>query len=92
MARRSAPPISLCCSPSAGSAATSCDLSDRLERFRSDGSRRARDARRLAGGWATQARQPLSPREAAADLSDGALIAMAYPDRIAKARGAAANF
>jgi ATP-dependent helicase HrpB len=74
-----------------GLGGTSCDLSERLERFRGDGSRRARDARRLSASWAKQAAAALS-RAAPADLSDGALIAMAYPDRIAKARGASGEF
>jgi ATP-dependent helicase HrpB len=74
-----------------GLGGTSCDLSERLERFRGDGSRRARDARRLSASWAKQASATLS-RAAPADLSDGALIAMAYPDRIAKARGASGEF
>jgi ATP-dependent helicase HrpB len=74
-----------------GLGGTSCDLSERLERFRGDGSRRARDARRLSASWAKQAAAALS-RAAPADLSDGALIAMAYPDRIAKARGAGGEF
>ncbi len=74
-----------------GLGGTGCDLSDRLERFRSDGSRRARDARRLAGSWAKQA-QSAADRNERTDISDGALIAIAYPDRIAKARGAGGEF
>ncbi|WP_159727319.1 ATP-dependent helicase HrpB [Methylosinus sp. Ce-a6] len=69
----------------------SCDLSERLDRFRSDNSRRARDAQRLSASWAKQAKAA-ARREADADLSDGALVAMAYPDRIAKARGAGDEF
>lgn len=68
-----------------------CDLSDRLERFRADGSKRARDARRLAANWAKQAQNAVDGREPT-DISDGALIAIAYPDRIAKARGAGGEF
>ncbi|CAN2532815.1 ATP-dependent+RNA+helicase+HrpB [Methylocapsa aurea] len=74
-----------------GLGGTSCDLSERLDRFRSDNARRARDAQRLAAGWASRAKASVA-REAEADLSDGALIAMAYPDRIAKARGAGGEF
>jgi ATP-dependent helicase HrpB len=74
-----------------GLGGTSCDLSERLERFRGDSSRRARDARRLSASWAKLA-GAASSRVAAADLSDGALIAMAYPDRIAKARAAGGEF
>ena len=121
----------------------SCDLSERLDRFRSDNSRRARDAQRLSASWAKQAkaaarRENNNPRphaeeapqepsrstradsrgprmklsssfetpasrapqdeesftrsRAELDLSDGALVAMAYPDRIAKARGGGGEF
>ncbi|MBU6526656.1 ATP-dependent helicase HrpB [Methylocystis sp. MJC1] len=111
------------------------DLSHRLDRLQSDGSKRAKDARRLAGNWARMAKAALPPpqpspakagegadrglhrecgsadrerslsRESgggtgrgpirnatAAPLSDGALIALAYPDRIAKSRGANGDF
>ncbi len=67
------------------------DLSHRLERLQRDGSKRARDAKRLAAQWARQAMAQTSvddPRP----LSDGALIALAYPDRLAKARGAGGEF
>ena len=60
------------------------DLAHRFERFESDGGARARDARRLAGSWAKLcAATPDEP----ARLSLGALTALAFPDRIAKARG-----
>ncbi|MDJ1157579.1 ATP-dependent helicase HrpB [Chelatococcus sp. SYSU_G07232] len=69
----------------------STDLGERLERFRRDRSRRAEDMRRLAAGWARQAGEgavgPVST-----DTSPGALLALAYPDRIAKARGRAGEF
>lgn len=104
------------------------DLSHRLERMRSENSKRARDALRLAAQWARQAmaaadrspppqRSPASSGEGAdpalpvanrrslasplprsgggsgrGQLSDGALIALAYPDRIAKSRGARGEF
>ena len=64
------------------------DLDHRLGNFRRDRSRRADDMRRLAAGWAKDAGalkdasvQPLA-----------ALLALAYPDRLAKARGAAGQF
>jgi ATP-dependent helicase HrpB len=69
-----------------GLGGTDADLSHRLERLRADRDKRAGDARRLAASWARQA-------EAARQfgdktyLSDGALVALAFPDRIAKARG-----
>ncbi|MGB5083389.1 MAG: ATP-dependent helicase HrpB [Methylocystis silviterrae] len=104
------------------------DLSHRLERMRSENSKRARDALRLAGQWARQAMAaadrspppqpspayagegadpalPVANRRSLASplprsgggtgrgqLSDGALIALAYPDRIAKSRGARGEF
>ena len=103
------------------------DVSERIERFRRDRSRRADDMRRLARGWAAAATSPLdgevertggvpgegrgatSPVGAAlppppgrSDRSDstspihgegaGALLALAYPDRLAKARGRAGEF
>ncbi len=65
------------------------DLSARLDRLQADNGKRARDARRLAAAWARQAAQ--TAREPT-PLSDGALIALAYPDRIAKGRGAGGDF
>lgn len=67
------------------------DLSHRLDRLRGDNSRRARDGRRLAAQWARQA-QAFAPARDASALSDGALIALAYPDRLAKSRGARGEF
>ncbi|WP_442756775.1 ATP-dependent helicase HrpB [Methylocystis sp. JAN1] len=67
------------------------DLSHRLDRLRGDGSKRARDAKRLAANWARLAKTTTgaySPRP----LSDGALVALAYPDRLAKSRGAKGDF
>ena len=76
------------------------DLSHRLERLQGDGSKRARDAKRLAGNWARLAKAAAPSRgtstasreRASVDLSDGALIALAFPDRIAKSRGAKGDF
>ena len=63
------------------------DLSHRLERFARESSPRARDARRLAEGIARAAQAPKSlPAGGERGFSDGALIALAFPDRIAKAR------
>ena len=67
------------------------DLSHRLERLHRDGSKRARDARRLAAHWSRQATAMVAAA-APLPLSDGALIALAYPDRLAKARGARGEF
>ncbi|KFG67385.1 ATP-dependent helicase HrpB [Microvirga sp. BSC39] len=59
------------------------DLSDRVERFRRDRSKRAEDMRRMAEGWArgSNGTSRGEPR------SIGALLTLAYPDRLAKARG-----
>jgi ATP-dependent helicase HrpB len=54
------------------------DLRERLARFEADRSPRTRDARRLAAGWHRLG--PFEPERA------GAALALAYPDRIAKAR------
>lgn len=67
------------------------DLTVRLDAFRRDRSRRAQDMRRLAQGWATRAvanadTPPASP------MSTAAVLALAFPDRIAKARGAGGQF
>jgi ATP-dependent helicase HrpB len=70
------------------------DLSHRLDRFHKDGSKRAKDAKRLAANWARLARAAVSARKdaGAGELSDGALIALAFPDRIAKSRGGSGDF
>jgi ATP-dependent helicase HrpB len=74
-----------------GLGGTSVDLSERLDRFRADQSKRANDARRLAASWAKLARATVAERNPT-PLSDGALIALAFPDRIAKSRGARGEF
>ncbi len=65
------------------------DLSHRLDLFRRDRSKRAQDARRLAQGFARGAGGP-SRQTAAIDC--GRCLALAFPDRIAKARGAAGEY
>lgn len=65
------------------------DLDHRLSNFRRDRSRRAEDMRRLAAGWAKAAG---APPNAADEENVAALLALAYPDRIAKARGAPGQF
>lgn len=59
------------------------DVAERVERFRRDRSARAQDMRRMAEGWARSA----SADAAGEALSPGALLMLAYPDRLAKARG-----
>ncbi|CAO4139234.1 ATP-dependent RNA helicase HrpB [Methylorubrum aminovorans] len=69
------------------------DLSERLDRFRRDRGGRAPDMRRLAEGWARQTAKAASGAESGGAAADpwlaepGALLALAYPDRVARARG-----
>jgi len=58
------------------------DLRHRVDQFRRDRSGRAQDARAMAKRWADTA-----GGKGGGDLSPGALLALAYPDRIAKNRG-----
>jgi ATP-dependent helicase HrpB len=71
------------------------DLGHRLDGLRRDRSRRAQDARAMARRWAEQAaaaseRAPASKTEGA--MSVGALVALAYPDRVAQSRGTGGTF
>lgn len=59
------------------------DLAERIERYRRDRSKRAEDMRRMAEGWA-RGSNGASKGE---PHSIGALLTLAYPDRLAKARG-----
>jgi len=59
------------------------DLRHRLESFGRDRSPRARDARTLAERWARVAGRP----SGAVPLDDALLLAEAYPERVARARG-----
>lgn len=77
-------------------------LDHRLENFRRDRSRRATEMRRLAESWARTARASLSQSSRGEGekrngkngdrQSTAALLALAYPERIAKARGARGQF
>ena len=58
------------------------DLAERQERFLREKGGRAADMRRMAEGWAKSAGRAGTRRE----LSLGFLLALAYPDRVAKAR------
>src|SRR5436190_2589185 len=64
------------------------DLGSRLDRFHTDRSRRGEDARRMAKRWADVA----GASGDTSDLSAGAILSLAYPDRIAKSRGANGAF
>ena len=66
----------------------SLDLDERVERFRRDRGGRAADMRRLADGWARSAGGDPQGAPAAA----GPLLALAYPDRVARARGREGEF
>ncbi len=66
----------------------SVDLAHRLENFRRDRSGRAEDARKLARSLASQAGRGGARGEA----DPGALLAAAFPDRMAMARGKRGEF
>ena len=78
------------------------DLAHRIDGLRRDRSQRARDARAVATRWASIAEDTLSPpgrpQRATSEQRDGkepsvgSLLALAYPERIAKARGAGGAF
>ncbi|MFN9927196.1 MAG: ATP-dependent helicase HrpB [Phenylobacterium sp.] len=59
------------------------DLSHRLETLARDRSPRARDAQALAARWARLA----GPQARAPARSDGLLLALAFPERVARAKG-----
>ena len=64
------------------------DLRHRIDNFRRDRSRRAEDARAMTKRWAETA----GAGNGNGEHSAGALLALAYPDRIAKNRGAGGAF
>ena len=59
------------------------DLHHRLDQFRRDRSRRAEDARAMVKRWS----DAVGGKRREGDISTGAILALAYPDRIAKNRG-----
>ena len=59
------------------------DLRHRLDQFRRDRSARAQDARAMAKRWA----DTVGGKGGDGEHSPGTLLALAYPDRIAKSRG-----
>ena len=63
------------------------DLRERLDALRRDRSPRGRDARAMAERWAEMAHAPEPVPRAAGNVSIGVLVALAYPERIAKNRG-----
>jgi ATP-dependent helicase HrpB len=68
------------------------DLATRLEEFRRDRSRRAGDMRKLAAVWARMASAGRSTREPREDMPLARLLALAFPERIGKARGTPGQF
>lgn len=67
------------------------DLTVRLEAFARDRSRRAEDLRRLASSWARAAGAG-SASIADDGITAAGLLALAFPDRIAKSRGSGGQF
>ena len=65
------------------------DLRERLAKLDRDGSPRARDAKALAGRWARAAGPGSGDSEG---VDAGLLLALAFPERIAKARGGGGEF
>ncbi|KRR29437.1 ATP-dependent helicase HrpB [Bradyrhizobium retamae] len=67
----------------------SVDLDVRLDQFRRDRSPRASSARSLAQRWAQQvaATEPKQLRPPDGELSTGVMLALAFPDRVARNRG-----
>ncbi|HVG50065.1 MAG TPA: ATP-dependent helicase HrpB [Xanthobacteraceae bacterium] len=76
-----------------GLGGTDIDLAHRLDALRRDRSQRVEEARRMAKRWADAA-VPAQRDAARKDeaLSPGAILALAYPDRVAKNRGVTGNF
>jgi ATP-dependent helicase HrpB len=69
------------------------DLRHRLDALRRDRSRRAADAQRMAKRWAEQARGSASAEIAGrSSPSAGVILALAFPERIAKSRGGTGSF
>lgn len=68
------------------------DLTLRLDRFRRERGGRTDEMRRLARGWAAEAARDAITSGQQVLPDPAALLAIAYPDRIAKARGAPGQF
>jgi ATP-dependent helicase HrpB len=62
------------------------DIDRRLSGFRADRGRRAQDMRRLAGNWARTAAANALAVGARQPMSTAAILALAFPDRIARSR------
>ena len=68
------------------------DVTLRLSRFRSDRSRRAEGMCALARQWVKAAEAAIGRPTQRQAMSAAAILALAYPDRIGKARGAPGHF
>ncbi len=81
-----------------GLGGTGADVAERLERWRRDRSPKSENARGLARRFATAGRAASTGRGGAGRVADegalspGAVLALAFPDRIAKARGRPGEF
>ncbi len=89
MGRRAA--LIAACLSERGLGGAAIDLSTRLERLAADRGPRARDARALASRW-VRAAGGGEDGDAATPDQDGLLLAEAFPERIAKARGPLGEF
>lgn len=67
------------------------DLRERVRRLRGERGRRAEEARRLASRWAALAGAAGKSEKGDVDHA-GALLAFAFPERVAQARGATGGF
>jgi ATP-dependent helicase HrpB len=65
----------------------SVDLDFRLDQFRRDRSPRASSARALAQRWASQVAASSPSPQGEGELSTGLMLALAFPDRVARNRG-----
>jgi ATP-dependent helicase HrpB len=65
----------------------SADLDARLDQFRRDRSQRAGSARDMARRWASQVAATEGKPGEDASLSTGLMLALAFPDRVARNRG-----
>jgi ATP-dependent helicase HrpB len=65
----------------------SVDLDQRLDQFRRDRSPRVSSARSLAQRWAQQVATTEGPPDADISPSTGIMLALAFPDRVARNRG-----
>ena len=65
----------------------SVDLDARLDNFRRDRSPRAAGARQLAQRWIAKVEKNSSSQSSGDELSTGEILALAFPDRVARNRG-----